>query len=328
MNRAISLFALALIGARPAVAAPVAAAAGTTIERIVAVVNSEIVLLSEAKDRAAQLGQPIDDHGGSLAEKRQAEQQLKAVVDRMVDDALVLQQAGELKLAVEEAEIDRAVDEVMKQNKLDRDAFAHALSEQGYSLTAYRKDLRRQLLRLKVINTAVRSRINVSDEDVKAFYEQNARQAGVHRTAHVRHVLVAVPDGTTPDELERRRKIAVRVMEEARDGQDFEKLARLYSDDVATKEGSGDLGWVTQGETDALGDVIFAMDEKGEVRGPIRTAKGFEVVQLVEKKDGDLKPFDEAKDQIRSQLYQSQMEKQTQMWLNELKKKAHIEVRL
>jgi peptidyl-prolyl cis-trans isomerase SurA len=299
-----------------------------TIERIVAVVNAEIVLLSEAKDRAAQLGQPIDDHGTTLAEKRQAETALHTIVDRMVDDILVLQQAGELKLTVEESEVDRAVDEVQKQNKLDHDQFVHALSEQGYSIGTYRKDLRKQLLRLKVVNTAVRARINITDEVVKAFYEQSARQAGVHRQAHVRHVLVVVPEGADPKDIERRRGIAVRVLEQARAGEDFAALAKNYSDDASTKDTGGDLGWVKQGETDALGDVIFAMDEANEVRGPIRTGKGFEVVQLVEKKEGDLKPFAEAKEQIRNTLYQTQMEKQTTMWLAELKKKAHVEVRL
>ena len=309
-------------------AGAVAVAAPVMADRIAAVVNSEIVLVSEAKDRAAQVGQPIDEKGTTVAEKRAAEQQLRAVVDRMVDDLLVIQQATELKLAVEETEVDRAVDEVMKQNKLDADAFAHALGEQGYTLASYRKDLRKQLLRLKVVNTAVRSRITVSDEEVKAFYEQSARPTGSHRSAHVRHVLVVVPEGATAAEVETKRGIAVRVLAAARGGEDFAGLAKQFSDDPSTRDSGGDLGWIKQGEADALGEVIFSMDEQKEVRGPIRTARGFEVVQLLEKKEGDLRPFAEAKEQLRQQLYSAQMEKQTQIWLTELRKKAHIDIRL
>jgi parvulin-like peptidyl-prolyl isomerase len=312
-----------LAGALSAHAAPV------SIERIVAVVNSEIVLLSEAKDRAALLGQPVDSRGNQ-AERRQAEAALKPLVEKMVEDILVTQQATELKLSVDEAEVDRAADEVMKQNHLDKETFAQALEQQHFTLANYRRDLRRQLLRLKVINTAVRSRINVSDEEVKSFYEQNARQSGSHRQAHVRHVLVAVPAGSDDKEVESKRQVAAKVVELARGGTSFAELAKSYSDDAATKADGGDWGWMKQGESSSqvLEDVIFTMDQVNEVRGPIKTDRGFEVIQLLEKKEGDYRPFNEVKEQLRQQLYTSQLEKQTQSWLNELKKKAHIEYRL
>jgi peptidyl-prolyl cis-trans isomerase SurA len=315
--------AFALLAAcAPALASP------TTIERIVAVVNTNIILLSEAKERAAQMGQPIDDKATEPAAKRQAEQALKQIVERMVEDDLVLQQATELKLAVEDAEVDRAIEEVRKQNNLDESTFKQALASQGYSLASYRKDLRRQLLRLKVVNTAVRSRISVTDEDIRAFYDQTSRQAGGHREAHVRHVLVAVAAGADAAEVDRKKAIAARVVELAHSGSDFAELARTYSDDPASKA-DGDLGTVKQGEglPAVLEAAIFAMDPK-DVRGPIRTDKGFEVIQLLEKKDGDVRPFSEVKDQIKQQLYAQQLEKQTQSWLSELKKKAHVDIRL
>src|SRR5439155_26315990 len=132
-------------------------------------------------------GQTIDD-SGPPEQQRKAQQQLRQLLDRMVDDALVLQQAGELKLSVEDAEIDRATEEVRKNNNLTAEQFNEALAAQGFTVPAYRKDMRRQLLRLKVLNNAVRSRISLSEEDVRAFYEQNARHAGGHRSARVRHV--------------------------------------------------------------------------------------------------------------------------------------------
>src|SRR5207302_9732977 len=119
----------------------------------------EIILLSELKDRAAQLGQTIDD-SGPPEQQRKAQQQLRQLLDRLVDDTLVLQQAGELKLSVEDAEIDRATEEVRKNNNLSAEQFNEALAAQGFTVPAYRKDMRRQLLRLKVLNNAVRSRIS------------------------------------------------------------------------------------------------------------------------------------------------------------------------
>ena len=301
-----------------------------TVERIAAVVNSEVILLSEVKDRASQLGQPTDDSAGPPEQRRKVQQILRQVVDRMIDDALVVQQGTELKLIPETAEIDRSIEEIRKSNGLTDDkAFRAALVEQGYTMESFRKDMRRQVLRVKVINTAVRSRINISDEEVKAFYEQSARQSGGHREAHLRHVLIAVGAKAGDKELDEKRKLAVKVLEQARGGADFAALAKAYSDDAATKT-DGDLGWVKEGEglPEALGEVIFAMDEKNEVRGPIRTDRGFEIVQLLDRREGDVRPFSEVRDQIRQQLYSQQLEKQTQTWLVELRKKAHVDIRL
>ncbi len=304
---------MVVLGVQSALAAP------ATVERIAAVVNQEIILLSEVKERAAMLAQ-----AGEVGEG-----QLKQLVERMVEDVLVVQQAVELKLTVEEAEIDRAADEVMKQNHLDAAQFKEALSAQGYTLAAYRRDLRRQLLRLKVINAAVRSHISISDDELKAFYEQSARQSGGRRQSHLRHVLVALPAGADEKEVERRRRIALRVVEQARAGTSFAELANTYSDDGATKKEGGDLGWVEPGVLEnAVDEVVLTLEAPSEVRGPIKTARGFEVLQLVEKKEGDVRPFAEVKEQLRQQLYASQLEKQTLAWLTELRKKAHIEIRL
>jgi parvulin-like peptidyl-prolyl isomerase len=76
-----------------------------------------------------------------------------------------------------------------------------------------------------------------------------------------------------------------------------------------------------------MNEVVFSMDKVNEVRGPVKTDRGFELLQLIERKDGDVRPLSEVKDQIRGQLYQQQLEKQTQSWIAELRKKAHLEVR-
>lgn len=301
-------------------------------ERIVAVVNSEIILLGEVKERAQMLGLRIEE-GTTPEAQRKTEQQLQQVVDRMVDDLLVMQQATDLKLTVEPGEIDRAIDEVKKMNNLDDGQFQEALASQGFTLASYRKDLRKQLLRLKVVNTAVRAHINVSDEEVKAFYEQNARTAGARRSAHVRHILVAVADDADGATVEQRKRVAQRVIDEAVAGQEFGALAKTYSDDAGTRDKDGDLGWLNEDDAlpEALLQAIFSGSGAGpdkNLRGPLRTGRGFEVVQVLERKDGGLRPLEEVKDQIRQQLMSTQMEKQTQSWLNELRKKAHVDVRL
>jgi peptidyl-prolyl cis-trans isomerase SurA len=239
-----------------------------------------------------------------------------------------MQQATELKVSVTPDEVDRAAEEVKRQNKLDDATFVEALKQQGFTLASYRKNLKNQMLEMKVVSIAVRSRVSVSDDEVRTFYQQNERSLAGDKTVHLKQILVAVPEGAPPDDVERKKRIAGKVVELARSGRSFTELAKAYSDDETTKAEGGDAGWIGHGVlVDALEEVIAGMDA-GDIRGPVRTARGWHVLLLVERKAGDLRPFDEVKDQLRKQLYDQQVEKAQQAWIRELRKKAHIDVRL
>ena len=145
---------------------------------------------------------------------------------------------------------------------------------------------------------------------------------------HASHIFIAIPDGATPAEVERRRRLAGEIVRRARAGEDFAKLAKEYSEDSATKDEGGDLGYLTRGSLPkALEEVVFHM-EAGEVRGPIRASRGFHVIKVLGRRDEGVKPFAEVKEQLRQQLYAQEMEKATKTWLQELRKKSHIEIRL
>jgi peptidyl-prolyl cis-trans isomerase SurA len=314
-----------LVAAAVCVALP--ASAARVVDKVVAVVNDDIILDSEVDQYAAPLLRGPLDTSTEDGKKKWLEMKHKAL-DALIDSKLIQQQAAELKLSVTNDEVERAWDEVKKQNNLDDATFAEALKSQGFTPEGYRKSLKRQMLELKVINTAVRSRVSVSDEEVKTFYHQNERQMGGDKTAHLRQILIAVGPDASAEEVDRKKRVAEGIISQARKGTSFVELAKKFSDDDLTKAEGGDLGWIGKGVLqDALDEAVAGMDP-GDVRGPIRTGRGFHVVQLVERKAGDMKPFDEVKDQIRRQLYDQQVEKASQSWLKELRKKAHVDTRL
>jgi parvulin-like peptidyl-prolyl isomerase len=309
---------------------PKVVAAGATVERIVAVVNDDIILQSELEEKY----KPARDElwrqmERASATQRQAQAQIlkRRVLDALIDERLLVQQAQQLKLGVTSEEIDRAVEEIRKQNGVDLDELMKALKSQGMSMAQYRQDLRRQILRLKVINAAVRSRISVSDDEVKAYYEQNVRKLGVQRSVRASHIFLIIPEHATAQEVERKRRLCAELVRRARAGEDFGKLAKQYSDDAATKDEGGDLGYFTRGSLPpAVEEVVFNM-EIGEVRGPIRATRGFHVFKVLDRKDEGIKPLAQIKEGLRQQLYQQEMEKATKAWLTEIRKKAHLETR-
>jgi peptidyl-prolyl cis-trans isomerase SurA len=318
-------FVSAALAASLALSAPRLARASRVIERVVAIVNDEIILESELEQFVAPQYRGPDP--GTPEGKKPWEEAKRKALDAMIDGKLVQQQAVELKLTVTPEEVDRAVEQIKTQNHLDDSQFAQALQAQGFTMDSYRKTLRKQILELKVVNQAVRARVSVGDDEVRAAYKQNERSMAGDRQSHLRQILIGVPEHASADEVERKRRVAQKVMELAHSGTSFTELAKQYSDDEATKAGGGDLGLVGKGVlVETLDDAVASM-ESGDVRGPLRTERGWVVLQLVERKAGDIKPFDEVKEQLRKQLLEEQTDKAQQAWLKELRKKAHIDVR-
>lgn len=318
MLRAILSAFVLLCFARPAQA--------KVVDRVVAVVNDEVVLDSELDQwTAAQLRAPVDLD--TLEGARTFEAMKKKQIDRLIESRLISQQATALNLKVTDDEVERAVEEVKRQNKLDDAQFTAALKDQGFSMEAYRKNLRKQVLELKVVNTAVRSRVSVSDEEVRTAYNQSDRQNAGERLAHLREIVFVLPKNASADEVEKKRRLATKVLSDVQGaGRDFGELAKVHSEGESRSEG-GDLGWVQAGSlVDELHEVVVAMDP-GDVRGPIRTAQGFVLLQLIAWKAGNLRPFDEVKEQLRRQLYDQQVDKAMASWLKELRRKAHVDVR-
>ena len=314
-----SLLVVVLVGST-------AFAANKIVDRVIAVVNDEIVLSSEVDQWVIPMMRGVDPD--APAGKKKAEELKRSALDKLIDSKLVAQQAVELKLSVTSEEVDRALEEVKRQNNLGDSDFVAALQQQGFTLESYKKSLKRQILELKVMNTAVRSRIQVSDDEIQSYYNQNVRALRGKDEVHLRMVLIGVPAGASDEDAARKKKVAETVAERARAGTSFAELAKQFSDDDLTKSLGGDLGWVGPGMlVDELDQVTASMDP-GDVRGPIRTSRGWHVLQLVERKAGSVKSFDDAKEQIRKQLYDEQVEKASQSWIKELRKKAHIDIRL
>jgi peptidyl-prolyl cis-trans isomerase SurA len=296
------------------------------VDKVAAVVGDNIILASEVEEKAA----PLLSDAGKITDpgKRgaRATQLRREVLDRLIDDELILQQASDLKLSVTNEQVDQSIDEIKKQNSLDDDQLREALRGQGMSMATYRADLKKQLLRYRVLNIAVGSRVSISDDEVKAYYDRHMKTGG-NVQVRASHIFIAIPDGADAAAVAEKQAQAKKLLERARGGEDFAKLAKQYSDDAATRGDGGDLG--TFGKDmlpKAIEEIVFSM-QPGELAGPVRADRGFHVIKLLERKEKDAKPLAEVQDDIRIQLRQKEMEKQTKTYLAELRKKTLVDIR-
>lgn len=303
--------------------------AGNVLDRVVAVVNDEIILdtevltATELEARQALAGVERDSSEG----QRRYDELRRRVLDSQIEKLLVAQYAREQKIYVTEDEMRSAIKDVVKNNNLtDESQLREALKSQGLPWDSYSSMLRQQLLQLKVVNTAVRSRVTVGDDEVRSYYAQTVRQvAGDQLQVRIQQVVIPVAKDAPPTLVAEKRSKAAKVVEGARSGQDFLTLCQKFCEDGA--KGDGDTGLVPRSDLPSeLREVVTTMDPN-DVRGPVRSERGFHIVRLVEKKDGEVRPFEEVKETLRRQLYEQQVEKAVTAWLKELRRKAHVDVR-
>ena len=321
-----SLCALALGASLLAVSA---ASRATVVERVVAVVGEQAILLSELRERARPFLARVDQQSPDSAQRAAATSQLYGqLVDRMVDEELEQRAANRANLSVTPREVDDALGRVASQNGVPPDRVVEEAVRSGLTEQAYRTELRRQLLEAKLMNLRIQGRLRVTDEDVRAAYARlltdERRQLGF-RAAWIR---IAAPRDLGADALRARRAAAEGVVAALRRGEDFALLAARHSIDPAARSTGGLLGTLRPGSLPAALDAVALSLEAGGISEPVRHGDDFVILKLVGRDPSRLPRLEEAKDEIGQRVYMEKMGKARRHWLDGLRRQTHVEVRL
>jgi peptidyl-prolyl cis-trans isomerase SurA len=290
------------------------------IERVAAVVNDQAILLSELRRRAAPfLEQAISDTNGQGERLARIKQIYKQLLQQLVDEELVEQAARKMNVSVSESDIDQAIDNVRRQNGMTEDAFWQAVHAQGFTDKQYRQDVRKQLLRLKVLNQRVRSRVNLSEQAVREAYDDRVRDARRHQKFHAAHVFTPLPASASATEVAQAMNTAKTTR------------ARLtpenFDEAAAQSKGGGDLGWLDQGDLpDVLEEALLTLSE-GEISQPVRGPSGVHIFIVRERQSGTeaLPPFEQMRVQIQNELLDRAMQRQEELFIKGLRRDAVVE---
>ncbi|HVK89580.1 MAG TPA: peptidylprolyl isomerase [Kofleriaceae bacterium] len=296
-------------------------------ERVVAVINDSIILRSELEIRMIPLLADVQQIADPKERERRIEKLRAQALDDMVNEELIVQAAEAARIDVEASEVQAAIDEIKSTNNLDDAKLAEALAQQNYTMASYKQDLRRQIMRLRAVNQLVAPKVNVTDEDIRARYDQMQRRSDAVSAVKLSHMLFKLPERPTQQQLDEAKERAAKAMERVKAGEDFAKVATEVSDDVGTKSTGGELGYFQRGSINPEWEpIVFAMD-KGDVRGPVTGPQGLHVFQVTEVQKSNLKPYADMKEQLSRELRRKEMDKQTQAWIEELRKKAYIDIK-
>ena len=315
----------AILAAAALCAPAVARAEARLLDRVAAVVNDEMIPYSEVLERAAPEIAALESEGQATAEKRRSA--LRHALDELIADRLLVAEEHNAGVEVTDQEVEMAVDDVRRQNNMDSATFERALAAKGQSFTSFKDKMRRDLAAMKLIGQKVRSKIKVTDEDVKAEYARQAKLDQQDVEVHARHIVIQVAKDASKEVEREAYERALALAKRARAGEDFQALARQYSEGPSKADG-GDVGFFKRGEMVAAFDQVAFSLKPGEVSDPVRSPFGWHVIQVVERRAGAPKPFDQVKDQLKDRLWREQMQRHTEQYVADLRKQAVVEVRM
>ena len=310
--------------ARRADGPPPAQDSADVIDRVVAVVNKEAITLSELLESMAyavyESGQQIPPEGERVLKER--------LLQRLVDQRLQLQEAERDKIVVEDAEVAEQVADVMKRTGVKtQEELGQVVKAQGLTMEGVRKRLREQVMIQKVVRRKVAFRISVTEDEIERYFLENRAKLETGLNFHARHILIVPSPPGAESDWETARLKAEEVWSLVRAGRDFAELAREYSPDSSAAEG-GDLGVMKQGELAPEIEARILRLRPGEAVAPFRSELGYYIFKLEWKDALTGEALVQTKEQIRGILFREKYQARLQAWLEEIRRRAIIEIRL
>lgn len=261
----------------------------------------------------------------------------KDLIQKEVVRELVNQQGKKENLRIDSEIIEKELESLRASYSSEED-FNKALKARNITLEDIKKSMQIDINARQLLNAQIKGKINISDEEVKKYYDNNKPKFVRPKAYHTRHILAAFfPSealrNQTIQELQKNKEYFARIAEkkidkimvELKKGANFEELAKNQSDDESSRENGGDLDFIYKGVFDASFDEAAGKLKPGETSGKIKTRFGFHVLQLIEIKPSETAPFDEMKPGIQKHLFLEEAKKQVAGYVEELRKEAKIE---
>jgi peptidyl-prolyl cis-trans isomerase SurA len=254
-----------------------AAAAVQPIDRVVAVVNDDVITQAELDDQLATIKKQFARQNTRLPADAILKKQL---LERMILRRIQLQMAARSNLRVDDDTLNRAIDNMAARNGLSLPAFRDAVTGEGMDFAKFREDMRDEIVISRLQKRQVDSTITVTEQEINNFLANQALQGGKQQEYHLGHILISVPEAASADDIAAARAKAQQTVAKLRGGADFSQTAIAESDGQQALQG-GDLGWRQSGALPTLFADWVKLHQVGEVSDPIRSPSGFHVIKLL-----------------------------------------------
>jgi peptidyl-prolyl cis-trans isomerase SurA len=273
LRRALTVAALLLVGQAQA----------AELDRIIAVVDEDVVMQSELDEQAARVRDALRQQHTEMPPTTVLERQ---VLERLVLEKIQMQVATQSGIKVTEKDLNRAIADIAKRNKLELPQFQKIIESEGITFDRFREQIGQQILIAKLHHEEVENRVKVSDQEIENFLRNQSNESESELEYRLSHILITIPSGASDAELKAARDKADDALRRIDAGEDFGDIALRVSDGQQALE-KGDLGWRKGGEIPTLfADAVSTM-KIGDNSGIITSPTGYHIVKLVDKRSGE-----------------------------------------
>jgi peptidyl-prolyl cis-trans isomerase SurA len=331
---------LAAVGLAAALASFAPRAEAVTVEKIVAIVGDDSILLSELRARGLPFLKQIAKQYPPGPSRTAAESSMfKDLLKKMVEDLLEQQAAERQKVVVKPEEVDKAFEQMAAGQNMTLDQLFEVTEQKtGMTEQDYRDEIRRQVLEGKLLSQRIRGRVRITEEDLKKAYAKTLREELERREYRPAWILLRILPDSSPQAIAQREAQAKKIWQQLEGGADFAELANELSDDTRTREKGGDLGIHAPSRAPSaqagkrqvlakeLEERLFAL-EPGEYTQPFRFGEAIVIMTLLSRQPSRYTTFEAAKPEMVQRVQNEIVVRERTAWMEELKKRTHVEVR-
>ncbi len=266
--------------------APVKPSGIIVVDRIVAVVNNEVITQNDLNERLGTVVKQLQKQGTPLPPQDALGKQL---LERMINDLIQVQEARESGIRIDDLTLDKTLQRIAEENNLSTTDFRALLERDGLSWNKFREEIRSEIIVSRLREREVESGINVTDAEVETELALESREATTDGEYRLAHILVLVPEQATSQQIEARRKRALLALSELRRGVEFAQISAQFSDAPDALQG-GNLGWRPIGRLPTIFLDALSKLKPGEITDILRSANGFHIVKLLDKRGRSATP--------------------------------------
>jgi peptidyl-prolyl cis-trans isomerase SurA len=253
---------------------------GQLLDRVVAIVNDNVVVTSELNDQIEMISERLKEQRTALPP---ADVLRKQVLDRLIVQEIQLQRASRVGIKVSDEQLNAAMSDIAQRNKITLADLPRALAQQGVDYAGYRENMRKEIALSGLRQRDVLGKINVTPRELDQFIERLKKMPSETSEYNVSHILIAVPQDASQAQVDEFSKRAQDIYERARGSEDFGRLAVAYSNSQTALEG-GSLGWRKGPELPTFFAEEIVKLKPGQISPPMRTPSGFHLIKLNEQR--------------------------------------------
>ena len=288
------------------------------LDRVIAVVDSGVIMESELNKRLKEIIGKIRESGTELPPKQILEEQ---VLERLIIEEIQLQIGEKAGVKISDAELNRSLSMIASKNSLNLEQFKESLESENISYRELRENLRKEMIMQRVQRGKVGPKIDISEQEIENFLNSEEGKIKLAEEYSVQQILIPLKRNATKEKIEEAEKKALDIIAKYRNGEEFSKLATTYSAGQNALEG-GSLGWKKASELPTLFSEIVTGLKIGEISELVKSGAGYHILRLVEKRGDTVKFEDQTLARhILVQTTEIRTQSQTQSLINEINEK-------